>query len=88
MGQTWGPPGSCRPHPGGPHVCPMNLAIRDTISTAFKVCTAAYIQKHTQKLCRDVSTDQKVSFVSDCPMTNMKQVACYVLDFVVFDHEN
>ena len=29
MGPTWGPPGSCRSAPDGPHVGPMNLAIRD-----------------------------------------------------------
>ena len=30
MGPTWGPPGSCRPHVG-PHVGPMNLAIRNCL---------------------------------------------------------
>ena len=30
MGPTWGPPGSCRP-PDGPHVGPMNLAIRGVL---------------------------------------------------------
>ena len=36
MGPTWGPPGSCQP-PDGPHVGPMNLAIRVMLLEVYQI---------------------------------------------------
>ena len=57
MGPTWCPTGPCRPPWDGPHVGPMNFAIRDhTGTTVFilrraPVCAACCVQ------CRSMITD-------------------------------